>query len=119
MFTTSELESMIAVAGRRLGREASGNGKRGGGGAVFSRVGYSVVKIPDANEISVVYRDRDDNTDKTITVHDIGNIQIQGGVVTQTVQYPGISNADLAARIALRDLRAAASPLSRLRITVN
>ena len=71
------------------------------------------------NEISVVYRDRDDNTDKTITVHDIGNIQIQGGVVTQTVQYPGISNADLAARVALRDLRAAASPLSRLRITVN
>ena len=56
------------------------------------------------NEISVVYRDRDDNTDKTITVHDIGNIQIQGGVVTQTVQYPGISNADLAARVALRDL---------------
>ncbi len=62
------------------------------------------------NEISVVYQDRDDNTDKTITVHDIGNIQIQGGVVTQTVQYPGISNADLAARVALRDLRAAASP---------
>jgi len=71
------------------------------------------------NEVTVVYRDRDTNKDSAVTVQDLANIQTQGGVVAQTRQYPGIGNAALAQRVALRDLQAASTPLSRLQIKVN
>jgi hypothetical protein len=71
------------------------------------------------NEINLVYRDREDNKDKTITVQDIANIQFQGGVVSQTVQMPGISNADLATKVAFRELTAVSSPLAKLTLIVN
>jgi hypothetical protein len=71
------------------------------------------------NEINLVYRDRDDNKDKTITVQDIANIQFQGGVVSQTIQMPGIPNAALAQKVAFRELQAISSPLARVTLIVN
>lgn len=71
------------------------------------------------NEISLVYRDKEDNNKKTVTVQDIANIQFQGGVVSRTLQMPGISNEDLATRVAFRELQAVSSPLSRIKFRVN
>lgn len=71
------------------------------------------------NEVTVVYHDRATDKDVPITVQDIGNIQIQGAVVGETRQYPGIPNATLGARVGARDLRALSSPLSKLEIIVN
>lgn len=71
------------------------------------------------NEVTVVYHDRATDKDVPLTVQDIGNIQIQGAVIGQTRQYPGIPNGDLAARVAQRDLRVLSSPLSTIEIETN
>lgn len=71
------------------------------------------------NEVSLVYRDKDDNKDKTITVQDIANVHIQGAVVNQTINMPGISNADIAEKVAFRELLALSSPLAKVVFTVD
>lgn len=82
----------------------------------FERPGYGET----VNEITVVYIDRcDTHKDTSITIQDLANIQIQGGVVNQTRQYPGIPTPELALRIAGRDLTAASTPLAKARIRVN
>jgi hypothetical protein len=81
----------------------------------FQRAGFGET----VNEVTVVYRDRATNKDTPITVQDLANIQAQGGVVSRTTQYPGISNATLAGRVAERDLLASSTPLSKVRMTVN
>lgn len=81
----------------------------------FQRPGYGET----INEITVVYRDFSTSKDSSITVQDLANIQAQGGVVSQTRQYPGLPTSELAARIAERDVIAASTPLAKCRITVN
>lgn len=81
----------------------------------FQRVGYG----DTVNEITVVYNDRATNAGTPITVQDLANIQAQGAVVSQQTQYPGISNADLAARVAMRDLTSISTPLAKATIKVN
>ncbi len=71
------------------------------------------------NEITVTYHDRDSDKDVPVTVQDIGNIQIQGSIINQSRSYAGISNSSLAMRVAMRDLRAASAPLSKIEIKVN
>lgn len=72
------------------------------------------------NEITVTYADLARGGQKAaVTVQDLAAIQSQGAVVAQTRDYPGLPTHELAARIAERDLRAAATPLARLRLTVN
>ncbi len=78
----------------------------------FQRPGYGET----VNEITVVYRDIDTNKDASITVQDLANVQAQGATVTETRQYPGLPSADLAARIAERDLRASSTPLAKATI---
>lgn len=81
----------------------------------FQRVGYG----DTTNEITVVYRDVRTNKDVPITVHNLANIQAQGGVVSKTIQYPGLPSGSLAARVAQRDLLALSTPLAKARMTVN
>lgn len=69
------------------------------------------------NEITVVYTDAVTNKDFPVTVQDLANISVQGGVVSQTRNYPGIRNAGLAARVALRDLQAGSTPLASIKLT--
>mgnify|MGYP000138482544 FL=1 len=80
----------------------------------WQRVGYG----DTINEITVVYDDRETGKEASITVQDLANIQVQG-VVSQTRQYPGISNAALAARVAERDLMASSVPLAKGQMIVN
>ncbi len=70
------------------------------------------------NELTVSYTDAATGKDGSVTVQQLANIQAQGAVVPQTRSYPGLPTFDLALRTAMRDLRAAASGLARVRLTV-
>lgn len=80
----------------------------------FQRVGYG----DTVNEVTVVYRDVETNKDTPVTAQNLANIQAQGAVVTQTRQYPGLPNADLAMRVAQRDLIAVSTPLAKARLVL-
>lgn len=71
------------------------------------------------NELTVVYTDPSTRKDTSITVQDLANIQAQGAVVTQKINYPGICNNSLAQTVAMRDLLAKSSPLAKVKLTIN
>lgn len=80
----------------------------------FERAGWGET----VNEVSVVYTDRATWKPKSLAVQNLANIQAQGGVVTRKMEYPGITDDDLAARVAARDLRVFSTPLARATIRV-
>lgn len=63
------------------------------------------------NSISVAYWDAETGNDAAITLDDTALVQMQGGVINTTAQYPGITSRSLAARVAQRDLRTLSQPL--------
>lgn len=71
------------------------------------------------NEIVVGYTDMLSGSKKITAIQDLANISIQGAVVSATREYPGIVTDDIAGRVALRDLRAASTPLAKLTMTTN
>ena len=71
------------------------------------------------NELIVQYENFATGKPKALTVQSIGGIQVLGGVVSQTIQYPGIRDDVLAARVGLRDLRLLSTPLARVRLNCN
>ncbi|KAA2285422.1 phage tail protein [Arenimonas fontis] len=71
------------------------------------------------NELTVAYTDVSTGKTGSVTVQQLANIQAQGAVVPQSRSYPGLPTIDLAVRTALRDLRASASALARVRLSVN
>lgn len=70
------------------------------------------------NELVVTYRDRDGET-KPIAVQDIASINAQGAVISASRSYPGIRTPELAARVAMRELRTLSSPLSKVTVETN
>lgn len=77
----------------------------------FERASYSEV----VNEIVVIYRPQGTDKDDSVTVQDLAAIQAQEGIVSQSVNYPGIDTATNAARVAMRDLRQKSTPLARVK----
>lgn len=71
------------------------------------------------NEIVLVYRPRGATQDAAVTFQDLASVEAQGGVVSQTVQFPGIDTATIAARVGVRELRQQSTPLAQVRMTVN
>lgn len=69
------------------------------------------------NEITVVYTNACTGKDEPVTVQDLANITVQGGVVAQTRNYPGIRKASIAQRVAMRDLQAVSTPLASIKLT--
>lgn len=69
------------------------------------------------NEVTVIYTSSCTGKDTPVTVQDMANIQIQGGVVSQVRNYPGIHKHSLAQRVALRDLQTVSTPLARIKLT--
>lgn len=66
------------------------------------------------NEVQVTYRDPVTNEDRTVRAANLAAIQASGGAVkTITKSYPGLPTAELASRIALRDLRALSPAIRR------
>jgi len=80
----------------------------------FQRTGWGET----VNEVVVKYRGLN-NKPKSISVQNLANVQIQGRVVSETKDYPGIRNDDLARRIAARDLRAKSAGLAAVSIRCN
>ena len=71
------------------------------------------------NELTVIYVNACTEKEESVTVQDIANIAVQGGVVSQARNYHGIRNASLAQRVAMRDLHAASTPLASIKLTAN
>ena len=59
------------------------------------------------NEVRVSYRDPVTNEDRTVRANNLAAVQAAGGVTnTMTKQYKGLPTAELASRVAKRELRA-------------
>lgn len=71
------------------------------------------------NEIVVQYTNPENEDKITVTQQDLGNIIAQGGVVSEMRDYYGVRDPDLAAKLAVRDVRSAAAPLAACVLTVN
>lgn len=71
------------------------------------------------NEVTLVYTDPVTGKDTGVTVQDLANIQSQGAVVSQRVNMPGIRSADLAMRVAMRELAVRSTPLAKAKFTIN
>ncbi|MGS1014126.1 phage tail protein [Rhodanobacter sp. UC4450_H17] len=71
------------------------------------------------NQIVVTYHDSETNKDAaTPAINNLANIQAQGRVVSQSVRYDGVWNAELALRLGMRDLHASSSLPARMKLKV-
>ncbi len=70
------------------------------------------------NEVIVKYRETVFNEDRAVNVQNLASLQ-SGSFKTMTKTYRGIPTADLARRVAQRDLRANAEGLRRFTITMD
>ena len=82
----------------------------------YQKPGYGEL----VNEITVAFTDvQNIKTATTAPLQDPACIQAQGSVISEVRQYPGITKADLAQKVALRDLTAASTPLASIKLKVN
>lgn len=81
----------------------------------FQRSGYGEV----INEVSIIYTDPDSKRETSITAHNLANIAAQGQIISQKNNYFGITNHTVAKLIAMRDLIASSTLLSKVKFTVN
>ncbi|WP_027533811.1 phage tail protein [Bradyrhizobium sp. WSM3983] len=72
-----------------------------------------------ANEVIVSWTNPESEESESVVVHNNANISIQGSVVSTSKNYYGVRNADLAARLALRDLTQVSEPFLALNIEAN
>lgn len=64
------------------------------------------------NEIVVTWTNPENEQDETVTLQDNAAIAAQGGIVSDSRNYYGVRSAELAMRLAARDLRTASTPLA-------
>lgn len=82
--------------------------------------GYQRKALGDTiNELVVSWTNPDNEETETVSIQDLANIAMQGRVVSSKKELPGVRSANLAMRLAARDLRVASSPLATCRATVN
>lgn len=87
---------------------------------ILSIDSYQRPGIPEAvNELAVTFDELLTGKQGSVTVQNLANVTAQGGVVTQGKNYPGLPTAELALRVALRDLRAVSTPLAKVRFHAN
>ncbi|QZI85680.1 minor tail protein [Stenotrophomonas phage Summit] len=71
------------------------------------------------NEMTIQYKDPVSNNKGSITLQSLASVQVQGRVVSETREYPGLPTGTLAARVGLRDLRSVSVGLKRVSFKVN
>ena len=81
----------------------------------FERASYAEL----INEVIVTYTPQGSDETDAVSVQDLAGIQTQGGVISQTYDFPAINNAELASRVGLRMLEQKSIPRSAVKITVN
>ena len=89
---------------------------------------YNVEKVADfsrpafgelTNSVTVNYTNPADNSQASTTAQDIALVHMQGREINTTVQYPGFTNAEIATRVAQRDLTTLSTPLVKCTIYAN
>lgn len=70
------------------------------------------------NEVVLTYKDRNEES-AVVTVQNLSAIEVQGGVISSTQTYEAIHEAELAARVAQRELQALSTPLAKINLKVN
>lgn len=73
-------------------------------------------KLP--NQVTIKYRHPNRNDTAALTLTNPARVQLAGRVINEPVEYLGIRNHDLAARICARDLKVLSSPLRSGTVTV-
>lgn len=71
------------------------------------------------NEVTLTYTDPTTFKETPITVQNLATIQVQGGVINQTLSFTGITNSHVAQRVAMRELITRSSPLAKVQFKVN
>jgi len=72
------------------------------------------------NQVTLSYHDRTTDKSVSISVQDIAGIERSMGEIKDAkVSYEGVTNGDLAARLAMRDLRQLSSPLAKITLVAN
>lgn len=72
-----------------------------------------------ANEIVVTWTNPENEKEETVSVQDLGNIAAQGGVNSDSRNYYAVRNAELAARLAARDVRTSSAPLASCEVELD
>lgn len=71
------------------------------------------------NEIVVTWTNPVTEQAETVTVQDVGNIAVQGGIISDSRNYYGVRNEPLAMKLGARELRTASAPLCSMEMTVD
>jgi len=71
------------------------------------------------NEIVVTWTNPENEQEETVSAQDLANITIQGAVISDSRNYYGVRSANLAMRLAMRDLASASAPLASFEIEVD
>lgn len=81
----------------------------------------SVAAMPTIiNHVLVKFKDPITGKDASVGTHNLAGVQGSGGEInTMTKDYPGLPTPDLAARVALRDLRVSSSALRKFTVTLD
>lgn len=62
------------------------------------------------NSVSINYWNAETGNDASVTVQDIALIQMQQATINTTLQYPGLTNSNLASRVCQRSLKTLSTP---------
>lgn len=81
----------------------------------FQRKGWGET----TNEINASWTNPENEQEENVTVHSLGNIAAQGSIVSDGRNYYGVRNAQLALRMATRDLNAASYPIASVDVAVD
>lgn len=81
----------------------------------FTRPGYGEI----VNSLTVSYNDVTADTKGSTTLTDIALVEQQSYLVSETLEFPGITNASLAARVAEREMRIRSNQLCAATLSVN
>jgi hypothetical protein len=71
------------------------------------------------NSVTVTYFDGVTRQDATLTVQDIALASMQGATISTSVDYKGFCNANIASKVAQRDLQTLSTPLRKCTIVAN
>ena len=71
------------------------------------------------NTLTLTYQDGYTNKETSITMHDLALIQAQGQVIVKDVTMAGISNAAVANRIVMRELKTYSTEISKVTLICN
>jgi hypothetical protein len=71
------------------------------------------------NEVVVTWTNPLNEQEETVTVHDLANYSSQGVLNSSSSNYYGVRSAELATRLALRDLSRAAAPMASFEADVD